>query len=103
MTYNEQLMLDRIKRYGIKYLYVVHNSINFESKEQVENYIEDTLKNEIDCDLKEQEFDRTKEANHNHKYYTETINIDGYEKIIIILFLQVTNLKKQESITINQE
>jgi hypothetical protein len=48
MTYNEQLMLDRIKRYGIKYLYVVHNLINFETKEQVENYIEDTLKNEID-------------------------------------------------------
>ena len=43
MTYSEQKMLNRIKKYGNKTLFVVHNLMNFETKEQVESYIDDTL------------------------------------------------------------
>ena len=88
MTYSEQKMLNRIKKYGKKTLFVVHNLMNFETKEQVESYIDDTLKNLISCDLKEQTFvlfGGSQEG--NNKYFAERLKINEDEKIITHIIL----------------
>ena len=43
MTYNEQILLNKIKKLSQKTLFVVHNLFNFVTIEQCEDYIQDTL------------------------------------------------------------
>ena len=89
MTYSEQKMLNRIRKFGKKTLFVVHNLMNFETKEQVESYIEDTLKNLISCDLKEQTFVLFNNQNQegNNKYFAEKLKINEEEKQITHIIL----------------
>ena len=89
MTYSEQKMLNRIRKYGKKTLFVVHNLMNFETKEQVESYIDDTLKNLISCDLREQNFVLFNNQNQdgNTKYFAEKIKVKNEDKQITHIIL----------------
>ena len=89
MTYSEQKMLNRIKKFGTKTLFVVHNLMNFETKEQVESYIEDTLKNLISCDLKEQTFVLFNNQNQdgNTKYFAESLKMNEEVKQVTHIIL----------------
>ena len=93
MTYNEQKMLNRIRKYGNKTLYVVHNLMNFETKEQVEDYIENILDRLISCKLQKQTFvtfeqgKQTEDNSTNKIYYTENITINNKEKTITHIIL----------------
>ena len=50
MTLNEQQLLARIKKEAKnKQIYVVHNLQNYQTHEQVKDYIENTLKNWFEC------------------------------------------------------
>ena len=93
MTYNEQKMLNRIRKYGNKTLYVVHNLMNFETKEQVEDYIENVLDKLISCKLQKQTFvnfekgEQQDNGNTNQIYYTENITTNNKEKTITHIIL----------------
>ena len=90
MTYSEQKMLNRIRKYGgNKALYVVHNLMNFETIEQVESYIDDTLRNLISCELKEQTFVIFNDPNEkrNQKYFRETLTVNDEDKTITHIIL----------------
>ena len=93
MTYSEQKMLNRIKREPNKELFVVHNLLNFETIDQVENYIKETLENLISSKLNEQTFvdfykkDNEPKEEANTKYYTENIKINNGEKIVTHIVL----------------
>ena len=50
MTLNEQQLLARIKKEAKnKQIYVIHNLQNYQTHEQVNDYIENTLKNLFEC------------------------------------------------------
>ena len=96
MTYSEQKMLNRIKKYGNKTLYVIHNLMNFETKEQVENYIDETLKKLMSCELKEQTFvifnedagtSEKEQDEQNKLYYTEYLKTNDKEKTVTHIIL----------------
>jgi len=54
MTLNEQQLLARIKKEAKnKQIYVVHNLQNYQTHEQVDDYIENTLKNLFDINIEE--------------------------------------------------
>ena len=103
MTYSEQKMLNRIKREQNKELFVVHNLMNFETVDQVDNYIEETLKRLISSELKEQtfvDFESAKEnkssdnTNANTKYYTENIKLNNKDKTITHIILARDNCEE---------
>ena len=57
MTLNEQQLLARIKKEA-KNKFVVHNLQNFQTHEQVEDYIENTLKNLFDINIAENTYQK---------------------------------------------
>ena len=74
ITLNEQQLLARIKTEAKnKQIYVVHNLQNFQTHEQVNDYIENTLKNLYDINIEEniyQKFLRN-EKETKEKYFTK--------------------------------
>ena len=76
ITLNEQKILKRIKyslknKKNKKYLYVLHNLQNYTNKNQVEDYIENTLKKLYGIQIEENDFQNIKGDCHT-KYYVET-------------------------------
>ena len=72
ITFNEQQFLARIKNalnIG-KYLIVIHNLKNYQSKSNVENYIENTLKKLYGVQIEENVFQNIK-GDYHTKYYVE--------------------------------
>ena len=102
MTYSEQKMLNRIKREQNKELFVVHNLMNFETIDQVDNYIEETLKRLISSELKEQTFvdfelakeNKSSDNNANTKYYTERVQLNNGDKTITHIILARDNCEE---------
>jgi hypothetical protein len=59
MTLNEQQLLARIKKEAKnKQIYVVHNLQNFQTHEQVNDYIENTIKNLFDINIAENTYQK---------------------------------------------
>ena len=55
LTFQEQKFLNRIKEFSKrKNLYIIHNLMFLESKEQVENYIKDTIEASLFFKLEKQ-------------------------------------------------
>ena len=73
ITLSEQKILTRIKNSlkKEKNLYVIHNLQNYQNKNQVEDYIENTLKKLYGIKIEENDFQNIKEDCHT-KYYKET-------------------------------
>ena len=72
ITLSEQKILTRIKNsLKNKNLYVIHNLQNYLKKEQVEDYIENTLKKLYGIKIEENDFQNNKGDFHK-KYYVET-------------------------------
>ena len=78
MTLNEQQLLARIKKEAKnKQIYIVHNLQNYQTHEQVKDYIENTLKNLFDINIEEniyQKFLKSEnetEENYFTKYFIE--------------------------------
>ena len=72
ITLNEQKILARIKNSlkNQKYLYVIHNLLSYQSKDQVDDYIENTLKKLYGTEILEYNFINIK-GNYHTKYYVE--------------------------------
>ena len=72
---NEQKLLGNVKSLlkEDQYLYVIHNLIELVSKEQVNGYIEGTLKNLFGVKLKERNFQENK-GDYHQNYYVEEKN-----------------------------
>ena len=72
ITLNEQKILTRIKNSlkNQKYLYVIHNLLNYQSKDQVEDYIKNTLKKLYGTEILEYNFININ-GNYHTKYYVE--------------------------------
>ena len=81
---NEQKLLENIKSMLKKeqYLYVIHNLIESYTKEQVNNYIEEQLKNLFGIKLKEINFQNNK-GDYHQKYYVEEEN----EKVTHLIYV----------------
>jgi hypothetical protein len=81
---NEQKLLENIKSLLKKeqYLYVIHNLIESYTKEQVNNYIEEQLKNLFGIKLKEINFQNNK-GDYHQKYYVEEEN----EKVTHLIYV----------------
>ena len=74
ITLNEQQLLARIKTEAKnKQIYVVHNLQNFQTHEQVEDYIENTLKNLFDINIEENIYQKflKNENETKEKYFTK--------------------------------
>ena len=84
ITLNEQKILERVKQSlsSDKYLFVIHNLQNFVTKEQVEGYIEGTLKKLFGIKIEENNFQNISPTQHQ-KYYVETDN----NKITHLIFV----------------
>ncbi len=83
LTYTDQKFLNRIKKEcGDKRIFIIHNLKNLEFKEQVRNYIKDTLKLSLTFKLKDnnmiifEEISEEEKKKHNYIYYTEEFNND---------------------------
>ena len=72
ISFNEQKFLSRIKNALKidKYLYVIHNLRNYQTKSSVENYIENTLKKLYGIQIEEINFQNIK-GDYHTKYYVE--------------------------------
>ena len=84
ITLNEQKILTRIKnslQKEKKNIYVIHNLQNYQRKEQVEDYIENTLKKLYGIKIVENSFQNIK-GDYHKKYYVE----EG-EKITHLIFI----------------
>ena len=84
ITLNEQKILARVKNSlgKEKYLFIIHNLQNFQSKWQVNDYIENTLKKLYGIKIEENNYQNIKENRHN-KYYVEENN----KKITHLIFV----------------
>ena len=84
ITLNEQKILERVKKSldKEKYLYVIHNLQNFTAKNQVEDYIENTLKKLFGVQMEEINFQNVNPKLHQ-KYYVEEKN----KKITHLIFV----------------
>ena len=84
ITLNEQKILTRIKnslQKEKKNIYVIHNLQNYQRKEQVEDYIENTLKKLYGIKIVENSFQNIK-GDYHKKYYVEE-----REKITHLIFI----------------
>ena len=81
---NEQKLLENVKSSLKKdqYLYVIHNLYEFNSKEQVNNYINGQLKNLFGIKLKERIF-RDNPRDYHQNYYVEEEN----EKVTHLIYV----------------
>ena len=94
LTYSEQKLLNRIKadlkkRKKNYSLYVIHNLQTYVEKEQVENYINETLLNCATFELKERKdiYIHEKEKKMNDTYYVEVFKEqDTSQKIFHLIF-----------------
>ena len=90
LTLTDQKFINRIiKYYADKKIYIVHNLKTFIEKDQVEDYIKDTLLQSLTFDLEEEKYcnlskGKTKE-DHNQLYYKQKLKDD--DKIIIHLIM----------------
>ena len=100
ITLNEQKLLERVKKAlkGQKYLYVIHNLQNFNSKEQVEGYIENTLKKLFGIEIEEINF-QNMEENHHKKYYVEKQNIKITHLIFVNDYCSIAPYYNEPTIT----
>ena len=104
ITLNEQKILERVKKSmtSDKYLYVIHNLQNLQSKEQVEGYIENTLKKLLGIKIEEKNF-QSVYPNLHQKYYVEAENnkithlifVNDYSSIAPYIIYQLLNSLKK--------
>ena len=75
ITLNEQKIIERIKKIvgDKKFLFIIHNLQNFQSKWQVNDYIENTLKKLYGIKIQENNFQNIDDKYHK-KYYVEEKN-----------------------------
>ena len=92
ITLNEQKILERIRKFlQNKFLFVVHNLQNFSTKEQVDDYVENTLKKLYGIKIEENFFQNIKEKN----------NIENENKFNKIYYVEENNRKITHLIFIN--
>lgn len=84
ITLNEQKILERVKKSLTpdKFLFVIHNLQNYQSKEQVHGYIENTIKKLFGIQVDEINFQNMSSEYHK-KYYVEQKN----NKITHLIFI----------------
>ena len=84
MTYNEQILLNKIKKLCKSTLFVIHNLFNFVTIDQCEDYIQDTLMKSLTFKLEKLPFtDFTGENQNKNKYFYREVNpkIEGEEQL----------------------
>ena len=90
LTYSEQKFLNKIKKEcGDKTLFIIHNLQNFTTKEQVNDYIKDTLECSLTFKLKEftmVSFEELNQNQNNH-YFTEVFSDEKNEQDIVHLIM----------------
>ena len=92
ITLNEQKILERIRKFlQNKFLFVVHNLQNFSTKEQVDDYVENTLKKLYGIKIEENFFQNIKDKN----------NIENENKFNKIYYVEENNRKITHLIFIN--
>ena len=107
ITLNEQQLLTRvIKEAKDKQIFVIHNLQNFVTQEQVEDYIENTLKKLYNVKIKEnihQNFSGSKDQNFFNKYFIEEdkkiahlILVNDYSDISYIYNIPTIDFIKKE-------
>ena len=83
----EQLFLFELKNEGnYEELFIIHNIFHFETKKEMEDYIENTIINSIYFDLSKDYYDIDDESQNSVDkpyYFTEEIKKNGAEKAII--------------------
>ena len=83
----EQLFLFELKNEeNYKQLFVIHNIFNFKQREEMENYIENTIINSIYFDLSKHYFDNYDEKQNDTDrpfYFTEELEKNGRQQAII--------------------
>ena len=83
----EQLFLFELKNEGnYEELFIIHNIFHFKTKEEMEEYIENTIINSIYFDLSKDYYDIEEESQNSVDkpyYFTEEIKKNGAEKAII--------------------
>ena len=99
ITLNEQKLLERVKKSlsQDKYLYVIHNLQNFQSKKQVDDYIEKTLKQLFGIRIEENNFQGVG-ANFHQKYYVEKDNIKITHLIFVNDYSQIASYYNEPTI-----
>ena len=94
LTYSEQKFLNKIKKEcGDKRLFIIHNLQNLITKQQVEDYIKDTLECSLTFKLKEfkmvsfENKTEDEKKNNNDTYYTEIFSDEKNEQDIVHLIM----------------
>ena len=91
LTFQEQKFLNRIKEFSKrKNFFIIHNLMFLKSKEQVENYIKDTIETSLFFKLEKQIMlnlgNKEKEKDDELRYiYVEEIGDDEKKKIILFI------------------
>ena len=105
ITLNEQKLLERIKKSlaPSQFLYVIHNLQNLQSKEQVNDYIENTLKKLFGIEIEENTFQNNSEDYHQ-KYYVEKGNNNQITHLILVNdYSSIANYYNHPTITFLQK
>lgn len=104
ITLNEQKILERVKKSlsTDKYLYVIHNLQNYQSKQQVEDYIEKTLKQLFGIHIKENNFLGVG-PNYHQKYYVEKDNFKITHLIFVNDYSQIASYYNKPTIAFLQK
>ena len=89
ITLNEQKLISRIKKEAgkDKNIFVIHNLQNFNTKEQVDDYINGTLKNLYNIELEENYFQDIKNNIDNSSRYFNKYFVEEGGKIAHIIFI----------------
>ena len=96
----DQLFLFELKNEdNYEQLYVIHNLFNFKQKEEIENYIENTITNSIFFDVTKNyfyDYDKSQDEIDEPCYFTEVCYKNGNKQEIITHFI-LGNIKSKDS------
>lgn len=107
LTLTEQKLINRIVNQTNKNLiFVIHNLKNLYSKDQINNYIENTLKKNIFLNFEtfsEQNYKINKNINGEfNKYYVETFKINENSEKKVVHLIMASNVKESEAYYFNK-
>ena len=109
LTLTEQKLINRVLAVTNKDLiFVIHNLKNFYTKEQINNYIENTLKKNIFVDIDNFIEQKYKEENSNenrdvfNRYFLELYKAEGNSSKKVIHLIMGSNLKDSEAYYYNK-
>ena len=100
LSLTEQLFLFELKNEdNYEQLFVIHNLFNFRQKEEIENYIENTITNSIFFDATKNyfyDYDKSQDEIDEPCYFTEVCYKNGNKQEIITHFI-LGNIKSKDS------